>query len=62
MKGKTYRNLLNQVPVYESMPEGWEEITGALTAPSGYVWIYNCKSPFGKEYRHALLSLPKLNP
>jgi hypothetical protein len=35
--------------------EGWKEIRGATTAPSGYVWIYNGKSIFSKEYRHALL-------
>lgn len=39
MKGKTYRNLLDQVPVYDTMPEGWKEIWGAQTAPSGYVWM-----------------------
>jgi len=37
------------------MPEGWKEIRGATTAPSGYVWINNRKSIFSKEYRHALL-------
>ena len=57
MNGKTYRNLLDQVPVYDSIPEGWKEIWGAQTAPSGYVWIYNRKSILSKEYRHGLLKL-----
>ena len=45
------------VPRYDTMPPGWKEIRGATTAPSGYVWIYNGKSIFTKEYRHALLKI-----
>ena len=37
------------------MPEGWKEINGAMTAPNGYKWIFNGKSVFSKEYKHALL-------
>ena len=37
------------------MPDGWKEINGAMTAPNGYVWIFNGKSVFSKEYEHALL-------
>lgn len=57
MNGKTYHNLLDRVPVYESMPEGWKEIWGAQTAPNGYVWIWNRKSIFSKELKTALLKL-----
>ena len=52
-----HRNIPPDVPVYDEMPEGWKEIEGALTAPNGYVWIWNCKSRFSKEFRHALLKL-----
>ena len=45
------------VPFLEKMPEGWKIIRNATTAPSGYVWIFNCKSPFSSEYRHALLKV-----
>ena len=45
------------VPVYDSMPDGWKEIQGATTAPNGYVWIWNRKSIFSKEFKHALLRI-----
>jgi hypothetical protein len=45
------------VPIYDTMPDGWVEIRGATTAPNGYVWINNRKSIFTKEYRHALLRI-----
>lgn len=51
---KNYR-LFENVKVFYQMPTGWEEISCAQTAPSGYVWIFNCKSIFTREYRHALL-------
>ena len=35
------------------MPSGWKKIRGATTAPSGYVWIWNGKPIFSKDYRHA---------
>lgn len=43
------------VKFLNKMPKGWKVLTGATTAPNGYVWIWNVKSPFGKEYQHALL-------
>lgn len=43
------------IPIYDTMPDGWRVIQGAMTAPNGYVWIYNGKSIFSKEYRHAYL-------
>lgn len=45
------------VKFLESMPEGWKEINGAMTAPNGYKWIFNGKSIFSKEYEHALLKI-----
>ena len=42
------------------MPDGWREVKGALTAPIGYVWIWNGKSIFSDEYRHALLKVKEL--
>jgi hypothetical protein len=47
----------HDVPRYDEMPPGWKEIRGATTAPNGYVWIWNCKSIFSKEFRHALLKV-----
>ena len=52
---KTYNKLLEQVKVFYQMPNGWKEIFGAKTAPSGYVWIFNGKSIFTSEYQQALL-------
>ena len=48
------------VPRYDEMPDGWREVKGALTAPIGYVWIWNGKSIFSDEYRHALLKVKEL--
>jgi hypothetical protein len=45
------------VPRYDKMPMGWKEVQGATTAPNGYVWIWNRKSIFSKEFRHALLKV-----
>ncbi len=45
------------VPRYDTMPPGWRELRGATTAPSGYVWIWNGKPIFSKEYRHGLLKI-----
>ena len=50
-------NKFPDVPIYDTMPDGWIEIKGATTAPNGYVWINNRKSIFTKEYRHALLRI-----
>ena len=41
--------------VVTTIPEGWTEIKGALTAPIGYIWICNNKSRFSGEYEQALL-------
>ena len=40
---------------YDKMPKGWKVLQGAMTAPKGYIWIWNGKSIFKKEYQHALL-------
>jgi len=45
------------VKFLDAMPEGWKEIKGAMTAPNGYIWIFNGKSIFSKEYEHALLKI-----
>lgn len=54
---KPYRQLTERHPVYEQMPEGWNEIKGALTAPVGYRWIYNCRPMFDNNYKKALLKI-----
>lgn len=45
------------VKFLDTMPEGWKELKGATTAPNGYIWIWNGKNLFGKEYEQALLKL-----
>ena len=47
--------MREDVELYTSMPAGWRRIIGAMTAPSGSMWIYNGKSHFSKERRTALL-------
>lgn len=41
------------VPAFEELPEGWKLLTAA--APQGYLWVFNGKSRFGGEFRHALV-------
>ena len=43
--------------VYSSLPKGWKRLSGATTAPKGYIWIYNGKSRFGGGYKKALLKM-----
>lgn len=43
------------VRVYRKLPEGWRINNLATTAPHGYMWIWNGKNLFSKEYRHALM-------
>lgn len=50
---------LKNVQVFSACPEGWKVLTGATTAPAGYVWISNGKSLFGGEYEQGLLTLQK---
>ena len=39
------------------MPEGWNIVKGASTAPNGFVWVSNGKSFFGGERERALLKI-----
>lgn len=41
--------------IFDTMPDGWHEIRGAMTAPSGYIWINNGVSLFSDEYRRISL-------
>ena len=45
------------VKIFTSMPDGWKDIKGALTAPNGYKWIFNGCSLFTDDYRQALLKV-----
>ena len=47
----------NEVKRFYSMPSGCGVIEGAQTAPVGWVWINNRRSPFDGDYQHALLKL-----
>lgn len=48
-----------EIPIYDSLPEGWRIKENTNTAPRGYVWIWNVKSHFGGEYRHGLMKIGK---
>lgn len=50
------KEFYNDVEVYRKIPEGWKILDEAIS-PEGAKWIYNGKSHFSKEYRHALLSI-----
>lgn len=43
------------VDVKDKIPEGWQKLEGATTAPKGYEWYSNGKSRFGGEYKNALI-------
>ena len=61
--GETMKNVQGQeVPVMKTVPEGWREIKGAMTAPKGYAWISNGKSRFSKGYQAALVPERALRP
>lgn len=47
--------MREDVELYTSMPAGWRRIIGAMTAPSGSIWICNGKSLFSGERKTALL-------
>lgn len=42
--------------VIDSLPSGWRQIQGALTAPTGYRWVSNGVSRFSNDYQQALIS------
>ena len=41
--------------VYDSVPEGWRVMTGAVNHPNGYRWICKNESIFSKDYDHGLV-------
>lgn len=41
--------------VYDTLPEGWKRINGAMTAPRGYYWACNRKSRWSGEYERGLV-------
>lgn len=49
--------FISKYDVYETMPDGWCEIAGAMTAPLGFKWIFNNTSVFSKNYKSALLKI-----
>lgn len=54
--GGTIKNTQGQdVPLLKSVPSGWQENTNATTAPKGYTWIDNGKSPFDSDYKSAIV-------
>lgn len=52
-----YRNRwLPNVPIYDSLPNGWRVVFGAMTQPRGTCWIAK-GSRFDGTYKHALMWL-----
>lgn len=47
--------LTNNVEIYKNIPSGWVELRGAVTAPSGTVWISNNKPFRSRERKTAIL-------
>lgn len=47
--------MIANLPVFEKIPVGWFALSGATTAPIGYLLISNGKSRFSKEYRCGLV-------
>lgn len=44
------------IKIYVTIPDGWEILNGAHTAPKGYTWIWNKKSRFKNGgFQHGLL-------
>lgn len=54
---KKYNSLLKTEKVYKTMPKGWKHLKGSMTAPNGYIWIYNGYTSFDKRRKKALLQL-----
>ena len=52
-----YRNRwLPNVPIYDSLPNGWRVVFGSMTQPRGTCWIAK-GSMFDGTYRHAMMWL-----
>lgn len=56
----TVEQAKSQGILYDRLPDGWKIIKGAMTAPSGYIWIHNGKSLFGGEYKHGIIAMENL--
>ena len=46
---KTKSSLLDTLPIFETMPDCWHVLTGATTAPNGYVLIANGEISFSPD-------------
>lgn len=61
----TYKINGKDVEVLDKIPQGWQEIKGALTAPRGTMWVSNGQSLFAKDengnrkYKKALVVVDK---
>lgn len=51
--------MRKEVLKLETLPKGWMRLKGALTAPRGWYWASNRKSPFSGEREVALIRDPK---
>lgn len=53
-KIKEYAEKYN-INIYKSIPKGWKELRGALTAPMGTIWISNDESFTSRNRKQAIL-------
>ena len=53
-------NKISGITIYEELPVGWDILWGAVTAPQGYIFIWNKKSRFTGEYKCGLISVEKV--
>lgn len=47
--------LLVKLRIYDTMPEGYKTLHGAVMTPAGFKWIYNGNGVFSSVRRRALL-------
>lgn len=50
----------HEVDLYNSLPQGWKQDKGAITAPKGFTWINNGKSLLSGERKSGLIRLENL--
>ena len=48
---------LGKYPLYDRVPDGWDEIELATTAPNGYVWYGNNESLFSGKRKSGLVEV-----
>lgn len=52
---------MKQAKVLNHIPEGWRLLSGAMTAPRGYRWVFNGESLFSGKRKRALVPEELIN-